>query len=669
MLRARAHTLARSFALQMSQSSLRVCVYNYKGGAAKTTIIVNTAAALAHPDHGNKKVLLIDLDPQCNSTQFYHDDSDLIGGGRTLTKEECQPTDDCQASNLLLHSLPGTGPEPKLMNDREHDVVEAPHMDALVGNQGKSPLYKMMHKLFVSRQSDQIRAMIEKDGFDLLHQVNVDNLIKDRDESGVQLTDASGNPILKSPFGGNFWLLEGDPCISMFEAQFAHSFANVGDQAEIMSFGFLSHIMNIFTEVLEFDVIMIDCSPSNSALNKAAALACDYILPPCMASLYSAGSIAGLLTSVLPGENGWLGLHAKITKEWHDEQFNVKPEVMELRNWLLPATPPQLLPIMVSNYAMGEPGEDMKAEPKIIGARKKSRKMTAHPPPVSRWASADDESKDTRVIKLMSSQFIYTIKNFVYRHCRHVAGHKDGPPDGFKGPLVRFRDNHGHRVINFAETAPIAMPIAEQLGRSFVEVNLFDYLSYIMGEQAATELLSNAEKVSAEASGKKRKVKNAGMISYGPDCDIFLGEVEMMKQRFSALSAWLVHLLNEKRCEGNAAGPSGAGPSWDPLSPPEACAASASAVALGAPAPIGGADGGTGAGGFEKTGDLSNKSDAFKAEVRKRLHAWEVNSRTASHIPGVYMDPSGRAKDDQRDKIIDALEREWKARGAHPASA
>ena len=65
-----------------SMKSLRVCVYNYKGGAAKTTIVVNTAAALAHPDHGNKKTLLIDLDPQCNSTQFYHDDNETLGGGR-----------------------------------------------------------------------------------------------------------------------------------------------------------------------------------------------------------------------------------------------------------------------------------------------------------------------------------------------------------------------------------------------------------------------------------------------------------------------------------------------------------------------------------------------------------------------------------------------------------
>ena len=84
-----------------NKQSLRVCVYNYKGDAAKTTIVVNTAAALAHPKHGNQKVLLIDLDPQCNSTQFYHDDNETLGGARTLGKNETEPTSACAAAEAL----------------------------------------------------------------------------------------------------------------------------------------------------------------------------------------------------------------------------------------------------------------------------------------------------------------------------------------------------------------------------------------------------------------------------------------------------------------------------------------------------------------------------------------------------------------------------------------
>jgi chromosome partitioning protein len=46
---------------------LKICCYNYKGGCGKTTIMVNAAAACAKQ---GKKVLQIDLDPQCNTTQF-----------------------------------------------------------------------------------------------------------------------------------------------------------------------------------------------------------------------------------------------------------------------------------------------------------------------------------------------------------------------------------------------------------------------------------------------------------------------------------------------------------------------------------------------------------------------------------------------------------------------
>ena len=47
--------------------SIRLALYNHKGGVGKTTLTVNIASALA--DAG-KRVLLVDADPQCNLTSY-----------------------------------------------------------------------------------------------------------------------------------------------------------------------------------------------------------------------------------------------------------------------------------------------------------------------------------------------------------------------------------------------------------------------------------------------------------------------------------------------------------------------------------------------------------------------------------------------------------------------
>ena len=55
--------------------SIRLALYNHKGGVGKTTLTVNIAAALAK---AGKRVLLVDADPQCNLTSYLVE-ADVVG--------------------------------------------------------------------------------------------------------------------------------------------------------------------------------------------------------------------------------------------------------------------------------------------------------------------------------------------------------------------------------------------------------------------------------------------------------------------------------------------------------------------------------------------------------------------------------------------------------------
>lgn len=56
----------------MRHDSIRIAIFNHKGGVGKTTLTVNIAAALSLLD---KTVLLVDSDPQCNLTSYLIEDS------------------------------------------------------------------------------------------------------------------------------------------------------------------------------------------------------------------------------------------------------------------------------------------------------------------------------------------------------------------------------------------------------------------------------------------------------------------------------------------------------------------------------------------------------------------------------------------------------------------
>ena len=105
-------------------------------------------------------------------------------------------------------------------------------------------------------------------------------------------------------FQGRLWLLEGHPNLQDYEGKISQAVDNArtGSKCKdsFLKVGICHYMLQALAEREGFEFIIVDLSPSSGALSRCMAMSCDFIMPPCYADVYSAGSIHGLLTRVLP---------------------------------------------------------------------------------------------------------------------------------------------------------------------------------------------------------------------------------------------------------------------------------------------------------------------------------------------------------------------------------
>src|SRR5690606_19403230 len=109
---------------------LVLSLINFKGGVGKTTLAVNLAAALGH---GDRRVLLVDADPQMSATgSLVADPAGILKSGRTLP-------------NLIATHLAGRSIQPKRWVQTIASKNESHTFDLLAGDGRPNRLEQKLH--------------------------------------------------------------------------------------------------------------------------------------------------------------------------------------------------------------------------------------------------------------------------------------------------------------------------------------------------------------------------------------------------------------------------------------------------------------------------------------------------------------------------------------------
>jgi len=440
-------------------------LFFFKGGVGKTTHTVNIAGALAQKGH---RVLIVDYDPQCNVSQYFNTpapDADTAVDDQTVRTAEARAV----AASMSSQLAGGAGALPIIEQDDASDFKDPHSIDAFVSGQNLGD-YKNVsapfYKFFALRQ-------------------DWEDLVTEDDGAGVGIR-RTNEDFFSGDATGELYLLPGTPALTKYEQHLVDAVKNAHDNDnECKPYGLCHRLLDLLRD--RFDYIVVDMSPNAGALNQVMSMACDYLISPCHASVYSAGSMRALFETVYPS---WFKRRKRIA-EFQDEDCtdpNLKP-------YCIRPDPPTLFPVLVGNYHVVGQGQE--------------------------WARAA-----TQKLARSSANFVMTIKDWLIRFS--MTAERD------KQALVNaFALNPADMIICFMMNSEMTVAACEEAGRSVLEMTPELYLQEYNVE-VDFKSKKKRKRASATASSTAEEKMTEGHFK------LFKWELEYCKRRYGALADWII---------------------------------------------------------------------------------------------------------------------------------
>ena len=242
-----------------------ISVFNQKGGVGKTTTVVNLSVALTYL---NKKVLVIDMDPQANTTSGFGLDKFTIEN--SIYDLFCDLTE----KKTMVENAEDSG---KLAKDMEDENENQSTKEEI-----KEETVKRENKEVKESQDDNSKT--EGSKADSINKDEIPNIDEKTDSKGLEDIDKY---IIKTEIGVD--IITSQPALSGIEVELV----------DLDPFERTQELKEIMEEIRKklYDYVIIDCPPSLGLLSINALVASDSILAPVQTEYYALEGISELMNT------------------------------------------------------------------------------------------------------------------------------------------------------------------------------------------------------------------------------------------------------------------------------------------------------------------------------------------------------------------------------------